>query len=75
MTVAVEPTAPFPDNLYDGEWTKNPKIVDLNDHDSFVAGADSTLLRAFAFGAPVERGCRFACIISRNPSFLHSLTV
>ena len=28
----------FPDNVFEGDWTKNPKIVDLNDLDSFVDG-------------------------------------
>jgi len=36
------PSAPAPtgliDNVYRGEWTKNPKIVDLNDSGTFVRG-------------------------------------
>ena len=26
------------DNVYIGEWTKNPKIVDLNDNATFLRG-------------------------------------
>jgi len=30
--------AKLPDNIFEGPWTRNPKIVDLNDLDSFVGG-------------------------------------
>jgi cholest-4-en-3-one 26-monooxygenase len=36
----------FPDNVYDGEWTKNPKIVDLNDLESFVDGYPYEAMKA-----------------------------
>jgi cholest-4-en-3-one 26-monooxygenase len=38
MSTTAPAPAHFPDNVYEGEWTRNPKIVDLNDLETFVTG-------------------------------------
>lgn len=50
MTTAIPK---IPDNIYEGEWTRNPKIVDLNDLDSFVGGYPYDEMRIIQRDYPV----------------------
>ena len=43
----------LPDNVYTGEWTKNPKIVDLNDLDTFTSGYPYEAMRVVQRDYPV----------------------
>jgi cholest-4-en-3-one 26-monooxygenase len=43
----------LPDNVYTGEWTKNPKIVDLNDLDTFIPGYPYEAMRVVQRDYPV----------------------
>jgi cytochrome P450 len=45
VTTTAAATPKQPDNVFEGEWTKNPKIVDLNDLDTFVPGYPYEALR------------------------------
>ena len=52
-TTASEWPTPFPNNVFQGEWTKNPKIVDLNDLDTFVPGYPYEAMRKVQREYPV----------------------